>query len=97
MIRDIEIGYAVIPEHRKNRYATRAVRTLVDYLFRTDPVERVQATPSQINIASTKILKSSGFKEEGILRHYYFINGSYRDHASYSITREDWEKSHAEI
>ncbi len=96
MVEDIEIGYVIIPQHRKNGYGTRAVRLLVAYLFRTNNLERIQALPGIENSASRRILVRCGFREEGRLRHYFFINGSYRDHFSYSITREDWLKSQAD-
>jgi RimJ/RimL family protein N-acetyltransferase len=62
---------------------------MVDYLFLTKDIVRVQAGTHVRNLPSQKTLEKVGFKREGIIRKVYFIYGSWADHYMYSILREE--------
>jgi RimJ/RimL family protein N-acetyltransferase len=85
-----EIGYAVIPEERGKGYATGAAMLIVDYLFLTKNIVRVQADANVDNRASQRVLEKAGFTREGVLRHVYFEQGAWRDAVLYSILRDEW-------
>lgn len=85
-----EIGYAVIPTERGKGYATEAATLIVDYLFLTKNIVRVQADANTDNRASQRVLEKAGFTREGVLRQVYFEQGAWRDAVLYSILRDEW-------
>ncbi len=93
----IEIGYMISePALRGKGYVSEAARLLVDYLFSTKTVERLQATTSVENLASQHVLEKLGFKREGVLRSSYFLNGHYDDSVIFSLLRGEWKASQNE-
>jgi len=87
------IGYILVPNERNKGYATEAVKIMVDYLFLSKDIRRVQASINVKNIASQKVIEKNGFKKEGIVRQSYFARGEWRDMLLYSILREEWKTS----
>jgi RimJ/RimL family protein N-acetyltransferase len=87
-----EIGYLILPKERRKSYGAEAIQLVVDYLFLTKDIVRVQAGTHVKNIPSQKTLEKIGFKREGIIRKAYFIHGSWADHYMYSILREEWKE-----
>lgn len=90
--RQLEIGYALIPSERGKGYCTEAIRIMVDYVFLSRDVMRVQALTDTGNLASQKVLEKAGFKKEGVSRKDFFTRGTWTDDCSYSILREEWKK-----
>ncbi len=88
---ETEIGYNIVPGQRNKGYATEAIRIIVDYLFLTKNIERIQANADPENFQSWKALEKAGFKREGILRRTFFCRGKWRDDCIYSIIREEWK------
>jgi ribosomal-protein-alanine N-acetyltransferase len=86
-----EIGYALIPSERGKGYGTEAVKVIVDYLFLSRSVVRIQVQTDDENRASQRILEKSGFRKEGIIRKSFFFRGEHRDQALFSILREEWK------
>ena len=91
--RQYEIGYMVIPSERGKGYATEAGTILVDYLFLSKDIVRIQADTSEDNMASQRVLEKIGFIPEGILRKVSFEYGAWKNAIQFSILREEWEKS----
>lgn len=87
-----EIGYTLVSSERGKGYCAEAVMILVDYLFLSRNLFRIQATTDTGNIASQKVLERAGFEKEGVLRKSAFIRGERRDLFQYSILREDWKE-----
>jgi RimJ/RimL family protein N-acetyltransferase len=87
-----EIGYGVIPNEREKGYATEAATILVDYLFLSKDIVRIQADTTEGNLASQRVLEKVGFKREGILRKVNFEHGAWRNAIQFSILREEWKK-----
>jgi len=88
----LEIGYFLIPSERKKGYCTEAVKIMVDFLFLSKQIVRVQAVSSEKNIGSQKVLKKAGFTKEGIVRKMMYNRGNWHDCALYSILREEWKE-----
>jgi RimJ/RimL family protein N-acetyltransferase len=86
----LEIGYAVAPSERGKGYCTEAAQLMVDYLFLSMDVSRVQATISTRNKASERVLEKAGFTREGTIRRH--VRGARRDLYLYSILREEWKE-----
>jgi RimJ/RimL family protein N-acetyltransferase len=87
------LGYVLAPKERNKGYCTEAVKLMVDYLFLSKDLVRIQAKTRQENKASQKVLEKAGFKREGTVRQSMFIRGEWRDLFLYSILREEWEES----
>jgi len=86
------IGYALVPSERGKGYGSEAIQIMVDYLFLSKNIVRIQAETDPKNIASQKALEKAGFKKEGIIRKSFFSRGVWRDTALYSILREEWKE-----
>jgi RimJ/RimL family protein N-acetyltransferase len=87
----LEIGYALLPSQRGKGYCTEAVKIMVDYLFLSKEMARIQAHIHPGNIASQKVVEKNGFKKEGTIRKCFFSKGEWRDMLLYSILREEWK------
>ena len=87
-----EIGYVMTTEERGKGYCSEAVKIMVDYLFLSKEMVRIQAATDTRNIASQKVLEKAGFKKEGTMRKSAFFRGKWRDWFLYSILREEWKE-----
>ena len=85
-----EIGYIVKEGDRGQGYATEAATIIVNYLFLSRKIERVQAHTLTDNLPSQKILEKLGFKREGELRHIAWIRGRWVNHYAWSLLRGEW-------
>ena len=90
-VKQLEIGYILVPSGRGKGYCTEAVNIMVDYLFLSKESRRIQAQTGLRNVASQKVLEKVGFKKEGTLRKNFFVRGEWRDAYIYSILREEWK------
>jgi len=88
----LEIGYALVPSERRKGYGTEAAKIMVDYLFLSKEIVRIQAHTDVRNTVSQKVLEKIGFKKEGLIRKYVFVCGEWRDALLYSILREEWKE-----
>jgi len=88
----MEIGYEIIPAERGKGYGTEAVKLMVDYLFLSKPIERIQAITDTRNTPSQRILEKTGFKKEGTIRKSGYVRGAWTNAYQYSILREEWKQ-----
>jgi ribosomal-protein-alanine N-acetyltransferase len=65
---------------------------MVDYLFLSKNIVRIQAVTHIENKASQRVLEKVGFKKEGILRKSVFIMGVWSDFYILSILKEEWKE-----
>jgi ribosomal-protein-alanine N-acetyltransferase len=86
----LEIGYFLSPGERGKGYCTEAVQLMVDYLFLSMDISRVQITLSVRNKASERVAEKAGFTREGTIRKT--SRGARRDVYLYSILREEWKE-----
>jgi RimJ/RimL family protein N-acetyltransferase len=87
----LEIGYVLVPKERLKGYCTEAVQLILEYLFLSKNVERIQASTHLENKASQRVLEKTGFKREGIMRKVLFSRGQWKDGVIFSILREEWK------
>ncbi len=83
------MGISLFAEHRGRGHGSAAQRLLVDYLFATRLVERIEAATDSENLAEQRSLEKAGFSREGTLRHAQFRAGEWRDIILYSRLRSD--------
>jgi len=87
-----EIGFTLIPSARGKGYGTEAVQIIVDYLFLSKDIVRIQAHTIPRNLASQRTLEKAGFRKEGVARKLIFIRGEWQDALFYGILREEWKE-----
>jgi RimJ/RimL family protein N-acetyltransferase len=90
--RTMEIGHLIIPSERGKGHGTEAVQIIVDYLFLSRDIPRIQAMTNVENKASHRVLEKTGFKKEGTVRKSAFVRGEWANAYLYSILREEWKK-----
>ncbi|MBU7045354.1 MAG: GNAT family N-acetyltransferase [Theionarchaea archaeon] len=88
----LQIGFTIVPEERGKGYCTEAVKIMVDYIFMSRDILRVEALTNPENTASRKILENAGFTKEGVVRKSIFARGKWHDGVLYSILREEWKE-----
>lgn len=88
----VEIGFYIIPSDRGKGYGTEAIKIMVDYLFMTKDIPRIQAVTNIQNKVSQRVLEKAGFTKEGTLRKALWTGkGRWTDGYLYSILREEWK------
>jgi RimJ/RimL family protein N-acetyltransferase len=87
--RALNVGIALLPEHRGHGHGAEAQRRLAAYLFAHTTVERLEASTDVENLAEQRALERAGFTREGVLRHAQFRDGGFRDLVLYSRLRGD--------
>jgi RimJ/RimL family protein N-acetyltransferase len=68
----VEIGYSVVPERRRQGFATELVRALITRAFAAPSVRRILAETAVENVASIGVLEHSGFKRIGTGREPHY-------------------------
>jgi len=86
------IEYAIIPSARSSGYGTEAIMIMVDYLFLSRDITRIQAETLTRNLASQGALETAGFTKEGIKRKSSFVRGRWQNDVLYSILRDEWKE-----
>jgi ribosomal-protein-alanine N-acetyltransferase len=85
-----EIGYDLLDEHRRKGIMTEALTVMIDYLYGTLGLNRIQALIDPTNAASIKMIEGLGFKRDGVLREFTFFRGKFLDDVVYSLVAKDW-------
>jgi len=88
----MEISCVLASDERGKGYGAEATKLLVDYLFLSKDLVRIQAHTDARNMVSQKTLANTGFKKEGIIRKSSFGRGEWRDRALFSILKEEWKE-----
>jgi len=83
------VGYWVDSAVAGRGVLPTALAMLVDHLFGTVGLHRVEASIRPENTASRRVVEKLGFREEALHLRYLYIDGGWRDHLSFAVTRED--------
>lgn len=83
------VGYWVDSAVAGRGVLPTALAMLVDHCFDTVGLHRIEANVRPENVASRRVVDKLGFREEALHLHYLFIDGGWRDHLSFAVTRED--------
>lgn len=75
---EIQVGYALLPEHWGRGYATESLQGGTAYVFQTMRLPLIYAITEAANIASQKVLERCGFtRTENLLQHdvklHYYV------------------------
>jgi ribosomal-protein-alanine N-acetyltransferase len=66
-----------------------ALALAIDHCFGAARLHRIEANIRPENVASRRVVEKLGFREEGMRLRYLHIDGAYRDHICYAITKEE--------
>lgn len=90
--RKAEIGCTFGPSGWGHGYAREALTAVVEYLFNDLPffqLNRLVAETDPRNTPAIRLLESLGFRQEALLREYYFERGQFVDQYIYTLLRRE--------
>lgn len=82
-------GIALLPSARGRGLGAAAQRLLVEHLFASTDLDRVEASTDVENRAEQRALEKAGLHREGVLRGAQLRGGVRRDLVVYGILRSD--------
>ena len=85
------VGYWISREMEGKGVVTKCCRVLIDYLFDTMGLNRVQINCNVENARSRAIPEKLGFTLEGTLREVEYLDGRFGDWAVYSLLKREWQ------
>jgi len=80
-----EIGYMLLPEFWRKGITKEAIIKVLDFGFNELKLHSVEGKITPLNIASAKILESTGFVREAYFKEDFFFEGKFEDTAIYSL------------
>ncbi|WP_165021395.1 GNAT family N-acetyltransferase [Dysgonomonas sp. ZJ279] len=86
-----EIEYCIGSKFHRKGYASEAVRNIINYGFSKINFHKIQVCHKEKNIASQGVIMKNGFRYEGTLRDYFYIDGAYVSRLYYSMLKSEWE------
>lgn len=84
------LGYWLGREHAGRGIMPTAVAMCVDYLFGHTNLHRVEINIRPENAPSLRVVDKLGLRCEGTRQRYMYIDGGWRDHLAFAVTREEW-------
>lgn len=80
-----EIGYGLNSDtYKRQGIMSEAIVPIINFGFEEMKLHRIEAFVSPKNIPSLKLLKSNHFKEEGLLKEHYLVDGCYENSHVYA-------------
>ncbi len=92
----VSLGCCFAPHAWGKGFASEALKEVIRYGFEDFPlfkVNRLEAGTDPRNFSAQKLLERLGFKNEALLRDYYFERGKFVDQHIYGLLRKDWAKN----
>ena len=83
------IGYWISEKYAGKGITPTAVALVVDYMFIRMGLHRAEIAIRPENKASLRIVEKLGFRHEGTKHRYIHIDGDWRDHEIFGLTREE--------
>ncbi|HWJ82336.1 MAG TPA: GNAT family protein [Nocardioides sp.] len=83
------IGYWIDQEHAGRGVVPRAVAMVVDHCFLTAGLHRVEICIRPENTNSLRVVEKLGIHEVGYAPRFLHIDGEWRDHRIFAITKEE--------
>lgn len=83
------LGYWIGAPFARQGYMSDAVKAALRFAFETLNLNRVEAACVPANEASKRLLRKTGFREEGYARSYHQINGVWEDHLLFAVLASD--------
>jgi ribosomal-protein-alanine N-acetyltransferase len=83
------IGYWIDEAYAGRGIITRAVAMAIDHCFTRVGLHRIEVAIRPENKASLRVVEKLGIQEIGYAPRYLHIDGNWRDHTLFAITREE--------
>lgn len=87
----VNLGYWMGVNHAGKGIMTRAVGAILPFVFEELGLHRIHAACLPANTPSRRVLEKNQFREEGYAENYLQIDGAWRDHVLYGLTRERFQ------
>lgn len=84
----VNLGYWMGVNDAKKGVMSRAVAMVLPFVFDEQSLNRIHAACLPDNQASRRVLEKNNFQEEGFAESYLQIDGEWRDHVLYGLTKE---------
>ena len=84
-----EIGYSLFREYHRKGFMSEALNSVIKVAFEKLELHSLEANVDPDNLASIKLLKKLGFKQEGYTKESYFIDGKFYDNAIFSLLNKE--------
>ncbi|MDP4089376.1 MAG: GNAT family protein [Bacillota bacterium] len=86
-----DLGYFIHKRYWGMGYTTEAARSLIDYIFSSFIIHKIETGCNKDNKASERVMIKCGFRKEAELqKHKWFID-KWSDRLVYGLLREEWE------
>lgn len=83
------IGYWIAKDYAGRNITPYAVALAIDYLFDALALHRVEIDIRPENTPSIRVVEKLGLRKEGLKERFIHIDGAWRDHFVFAITREE--------
>lgn len=87
-----ELGYELLRSYWGRGMMNEALQAVLGHGFSTMDLNRIEANPLGINLASQKVLVRLGFKKEGVLRRRHLHEGEWHDEMWFGLLRSEWDE-----
>lgn len=84
------LGFAAFTGFERRGLMLAGLRLVIDEAFGELGLHRIEANVQPANARSAALVSGIGFRLEGHSPRYLLIDGAWRDHDRYAITREEW-------
>ncbi|MGL4173812.1 MAG: GNAT family N-acetyltransferase [Actinomycetota bacterium] len=88
-MRSAHVGYWISRDFAGRGITPTAVALAVDHCLFTAGLHRLEVNIRPENTASLRVVQKLGFRDEGLRERFLHIDGQWRDHRTFAITRED--------
>lgn len=86
-----EIGYWIDKEYEGRGIISKSIKVLIEYAFNNYALNKIEIGVATENLRSRSIPEKLGFKLEGTIRDYEYINGKYLDRLIYGLKSSEWQ------
>jgi len=87
----MEIGITVAPSHQKRGYAAEAVGCLLEFVFGTLDIHRVEATTDAENLPCISLFRRLGFRQEAHFVEHLWFKGNWGSEIVFAMLQREWE------
>lgn len=88
--RQATIGITLSREGQGQGYATEAMSTLFDEMFRGVGLHRIIADTDPLNTPSWRMMERLGMRREAHFRQSLWFKGRWADEFNYAVLKEEW-------
>ena len=86
------IGITISHLEQKKGYAKEALLGILSFLFDQKGIHRVTEIVDAENLASIRLLKSTGFRQEGYFIENIFFKGNWGSEYQYAMLKREWDE-----